>query len=207
YRAYLGSINHSMKKWGLAALCLFTLALMIVALGGRALSLWERASILGPFRSGRRSSVSRLGASGSASPRGPAYSFPGPHEITTPPFFDTPFRMLARVHRSFVGLAVSTSIFVFAFWAAVYATSMAGGHENVPSQVALMRSYLLVGGQDQPRPGVDLAGLQASEIAVPNADYSGASGSPSGSANQAGASTGTESGFAGRTAELQHLLH
>jgi len=52
------------------------------------------------------------------------YSFPEREEMTTPPFFDTPFQILSRVHRSFVRLAVFTSILVFGFWAVVYAIDL-----------------------------------------------------------------------------------
>src|SRR5262252_1594897 len=97
YRAYLGSSNHSMKKWGLLALGLFAVALLAVALAGRALSLWERAGIFGGLRRGRSSGIAGdaghgLGGANDPAPlRSTSYSFPEQREITTPPFFDTPF--------------------------------------------------------------------------------------------------------------------
>jgi hypothetical protein len=151
YRAYLGSINRAMKGWGIAFMALYTLVFLTLYLTGPALSFWERVAgnmrgrgrhrpqdsfeVVEPAASGR---VSRL--------RERYYSFPERRDITTPPFFDTPFRMLSSVHRSFVRLAVFTSIFVFLFWAAVYAVGLSTGNENKPSQIALMRSHLLLGG-------------------------------------------------------------
>ena len=58
-------------------------------------------------------------------------SFPERAQITTPPFFDAPFKLLSRVHRSFVGFAVFSSVVVFGFWAAVYGVDLASGHERV----------------------------------------------------------------------------
>jgi DNA repair exonuclease SbcCD ATPase subunit len=54
--------------------------------------------------------------------------------------------LLSRVHRSFLRLAVFTSLIVFGFWGFVYALDLSAGHENVSSQIALMRSHLLLGG-------------------------------------------------------------
>jgi hypothetical protein len=160
YRAYLGFINRSMKGWGLLSLALFTILFLIIYLTGPALSAWERLagrmrargrrSRQGPFDPDQRD-IREAGTPGRvARLRERYYSFPERGEITTPPFFDTPFRMLSRIHRSFVRLAVFTSIFVFGFWALVYAVDLASGNENVPSQVALMRSHLLFGGPGEP---------------------------------------------------------
>lgn len=162
YRAYLGSINRAMKLWGIVFMALFTLVFLILYLTGPALSLWERMAgnlsgrtrrqpqdsfeVVEPAATGR---VSRL--------RERYYSFPERRDITTPPFFDTPFRMLAHVHRSFLRLAVFTSIFVFLFWAAVYAVSLSLGNDNKPSQIALMRSHLLLGGSGDDQETVALA--------------------------------------------------
>jgi hypothetical protein len=151
YRAYLGSINRAMKWGALACLALFTFVFLMIYLTGPALSFWERAA--GTLRVRvRRGDKIQL----DSEQRGPSsragrlreryYSFPERGEITTPPFFDTPFQLLSRVHRSFVRLAVFTSIFVFGFWAVVYALDLSAGHENAISQVALMKSHLLFGG-------------------------------------------------------------
>ncbi len=153
YRAYMGRINRRMKLWGLVNLGLMTLAFLLIYLLGPALSAWERMAVRLRVRvksqpssmepdyhdaGGSEGRLSRL--------KEQYYSFPERREITTPAFFDTPFKLLARVHRSFVGLAVFTSIFVFCFWGVVYAIDLAAGHENAPSQTALMRSHLIFGG-------------------------------------------------------------
>ena len=162
YRAYLGSINRAMKLWGIAFMALFTLVFLILYLTGPALSLWERMA--GNMRGrARRQPQDSFGqaepvAAGPVSRlRERYYSFPERRDITTPPFFDTPFRMLANVHRSFLRLAVFTSIFVFLFWAAVYAVSLSMGNDNKPSQIALMRSHLLLGGSGDEQETVALA--------------------------------------------------
>ncbi|HXG66096.1 MAG TPA: hypothetical protein VNO70_13425 [Blastocatellia bacterium] len=150
YRAHLGSVNRGMKLWGLASLGLFTLIFLGIYLTGPALSFWEKVS----GRTGRRA---RQGAVTSYDPeprqetpgrisqlRERYESFPERREITTPPFFDTPFKLLSRVHRSFVRLVVFTSIFVFLFWAVVYLAGLSR-RENPESQVDLMRLTLLPG--------------------------------------------------------------
>jgi archaellum component FlaC len=151
YRAYLGSINQAMKWGALACLGLFTLVFLIIYLTGPALSFWERAAGTLRVRVRRGDKINldseqRAPSGRTARLRERYYSFPERSEITTPPFFDTPFQLLSRVHRSFVRLAVFTSILVFGFWAAVYALDLSAGHENMPSQIALMRSHLLFGG-------------------------------------------------------------
>jgi hypothetical protein len=153
YRAYLGSVSRSMKLWGIAWLALFTLVFLIIYLTGPALSFWERMA--GNAR-GRRKQPLSFDSGGES--RGPSriarmreryYSFPERGEITTPPFFDAPFKLLSRAHRAFMRLAVFTIIFVFCFWAFVYALDLSAGNENVSSQVALMRSHLLLGGSGE----------------------------------------------------------
>ena len=150
YRAHLGSVNRGMKLWGLAGLGLFTLIFLGIYLTGPALSFWEKVS----GRTGRRARQSavtsydpepRQETPGRISQLRERYeSFPERREITTPPFFDTPFKLLARVHRSFVRLVVFTSIFVFLFWAVVYLAGLSR-RENPESQVDLMRLNLLPG--------------------------------------------------------------
>lgn len=155
YRAYLGEINTNMKKWGLISLALFTIIFLVIYLTGPALSFWERMA--GAMRIHvKRSAVDPFEAEGrdlrNVPPRRVSqlreryYSFPERREITTPPFFDTPFKLLSRVHRSFVRLVIFTSILVFLFWGAIYTIDLASGRENAPSQIALMRSHLLFGG-------------------------------------------------------------
>jgi hypothetical protein len=155
YRAYLGSINRAMKGWGVVFLALYTLVFLILYLTGPALSFWERMA--GNMRGrGRRGSADTFemvepAAGGRVSRlKERYYSFPERRDITTTPFFDTPFRLLSGVHHSFVRLAVFTSIFVFLLWIAVYAVRISTGNENQPSQIALMRSHLLLGGSSEP---------------------------------------------------------
>jgi hypothetical protein len=149
YRAYLGSINSSMKVWGIIFLAFFALVFLMVYLTGPMLSFWERTVAGGRPR---RAPAPPYGQEAVAPPgivtrwRESYYSFPERKEISTPSFFDTPLRVLAVTHRSFVRLAVLASVFVFAFWALVYALDLAAGRENAPTQVALMRSHLLFGG-------------------------------------------------------------
>lgn len=143
YRAYLGSVNRSTKLWGLLALAIASMAFLAVFFIRRAHSAWER--LASRFRTRRRpEGISSLTEVTPLRERN--YSFPEQREIATPPFFDTPFRILSRVHRHFVGRAIFTSIFVFAFWAVVYAIDLSSGNENVASQVDLMKNYLLVSG-------------------------------------------------------------
>jgi hypothetical protein len=150
YRSYLGSINGGMKWYGLAGLALFALVFLIVYLTGPALSFWERMAGNVRGRGKQQSSFDSVESAGGPSRvtrlRERYYSFPERGEITTPPFFDTPFKLLSRVHRSFVRLAVFTALLVFCFWGFVYALDLSAGNENVPSQIALMRSHLLLGG-------------------------------------------------------------
>ena len=152
YRAYLGSINSSMKWYGLALLALFALIFLVIYLTGPALSFWER---MAGSRRGKGKQTSFDSVESSRDPgritrlRERYYSFPERSEITTPPFFDTPFKLLSRVHRSFLRLAVFTVLLVFCFWGFVYALDLSAGHENVPSQIALMRSHLLLGGSSE----------------------------------------------------------
>lgn len=164
YRDYMGWINRRMKGFGIASLALFTLVFLVIYLTGPALSFWERVS-------GRMRLRIKRGSQNSFEPdlrpintpratrwKERYYSFPERREIATPPFFDTPFRLLSRVHRTFVRLAVFTAILVFGFWALVYLIDIAAGRENAPSQRALMRSHLLFGGAADSRddqPGVD----------------------------------------------------
>jgi predicted nucleic acid-binding Zn-ribbon protein len=155
YSSYLGSINRAIKGWGLLEMGVMALAFLA------AYVIWPRLGSLSP-----QSLVSRVRevrAGGGEHPTGASvrlperrYRFPEQGDITTPPFFDTPFLILGRVHKSFLSLAVGTSLIVFLFFAAVYGLRL-GGNQNVGSQVALMRSYIAFGG------GNDAAGNQVQE--------------------------------------------
>jgi hypothetical protein len=169
YRAYLGSINASMKTWGIIFLAFFALVFLMIYLTGPVLSFWER-TVAG--NRPRRSPPQEYGQEAVPQPgvarrlRDSYYSFPERNEISTPSFFDTPLRVLARVHRSFLRLAVFTAIFVFGFWALVYALDLSAGRENAPSQVALMRSYLLFGGPADERESDGSAASQANAASL-----------------------------------------
>jgi hypothetical protein len=150
YKAYLGSINRSAKLWGLLSLALLSVVFLTIYLTGPVLSLWERASISRRSRSKQSASDSfdteprPERASSRSTDR--QYWFPERRDITSMPFFDAPFEILSRVHRSFLRLAVFAALAVFLFWALVWTVGLARGRENAPSQVALMRSNLLFGG-------------------------------------------------------------
>jgi hypothetical protein len=145
YGAYLGEVGRKLRLWGLAALALYAFAFLVVLLTGPALSFWERMA--GGNRGKRRiSSYETEPAAGTATRLRRRYdSFPERTEITTPPFFDTPFLLLSRVHRGFMRLAVLTILFAFAFWAIVYAMQLSSNRPNPATQVGLMRSFLLFG--------------------------------------------------------------
>jgi hypothetical protein len=146
YRAYLGSINRSLKRWGLAELGLLALILIAAVVLGPMLTGSRSPRLIGRFggRSGPDGDLSeRAGEVRISSGR---YSFPEKKEITSPPFFDTPFKILSRVHRSFITLSVSAVILAFALWGVVYAASLGSANEDVGSQTALMRDYLIFGG-------------------------------------------------------------
>src|SRR5262249_43133182 len=144
YRAYLGSINRAIKGWGLLEMGIATLAFLL------AYVVWPRLGSLSPQSFGSRVRDARgtsdepaTGASVRLQER--RYRFPEQSDITTPPFFDTPFLILGRVHKSFLSLAIGTSLVVFIFWAAIYGLRL-GGNQDVPSQIALMRTYIAFGG-------------------------------------------------------------
>jgi hypothetical protein len=129
YRVYLGSINASMKGWGLIWLGVLALILLATYATTPVLSLVKSRSGRGRVRreSADLDSVGRIASSS----MGESYnSFPERGEITALPFADAPF----------------ASLFVFAFWAVVYALELTSEHPNPPSQIALMRSNLLFGG-------------------------------------------------------------
>jgi hypothetical protein len=153
YSAYLGSINASMKLWALVWLALLAVILQAAYLSAPVLSFSRTV-----FRNGRRR-TSAGDSSGMGSSAGePAFgSFPEQSELTTAAFFDTPHKLLSRVHRVFLRLAIVSCVFVFAFWCVVYAFDLTSTRRNPPTQRALMRRNLLFGGST-PRPS-------------PNAEY------------------------------------
>lgn len=146
YRSYLGSVNRSIKGWGLLQMGVMALAFLVAYVVGPRLGSLSPQSLVSRMREGRAAGDEpTTGAAVRLSER--RYRFPEQRDITTPPFFDTPFLILGRVHKSFLSLAVGTSLIVFLFWAAVYGLKL-GGNQNVGSQIALMRSYIAFGGGD-----------------------------------------------------------
>ena len=146
YRAYLGSVDSSMKKWGLVWLGLLTLVFMAIYAATPVSSLWKRKS--------RRGRIRGESVAPDSEPEEPAASlsveesnssFPERGEITSPPFFESSFELLSRVHRAFLRLAIFASLFVFALWGVVYALELTSERANPPSQIALMRRNLLFG--------------------------------------------------------------
>ncbi|HEY3135758.1 MAG TPA: hypothetical protein VGL29_06890 [Blastocatellia bacterium] len=154
YRAYLGSVDASMKRWGLAWLGLLAFA-FVAAYAARPTFSVSRRLI------GRRSRSEALEAHDWER----SSAFPERLEITTPPFYETPFKVLSRVHRGFLRLVVLTVVFVFAFWAVIYALELSSDHPNPNSQVALMRGNLPFGGSAE-RPPTDAASLNRAGAAT-----------------------------------------
>lgn len=147
YRAYLGSIDDSIKKWGLAWLAILILVFSV-------------AYITTSFSSLLRL---RLGRASSGPERD---SFPERSNITTPSFYDSTMDALSRVHRSFLRLAVFSSVFVFLFWAVIYAWDLSGERANPRTQVGLMRSNLLFGGSPNRSANDNMNGPRRSGIAA-----------------------------------------
>jgi len=148
YRAYLGSIDDSMKKWGL-----LWLAILILVFSAGYITTFFATF----FR--RR----LWGASVAEQAR---ISFPEQSNITTPSFYDSTMDALSRVHRSFLRLAVFSSVFVFLFWAAIYAWELSGERANPRTQVGLMRSNLIFGGSPNRSTSDDVNGPRRSGIAA-----------------------------------------
>ena len=191
YRAYLGSITTSMKTWGLIWLGVLALVFLGIYAATPVLSLLKQRSVRVRVR--RESAHLESDENLASNSVDESYnSFPERGEITAPPFVDAPFKLLSRVHRAFFRLAIFASLFVFGFWAVVYALELTGEHPNPRSQVALMRSNLLFGGS-------------------PDSDGSenGDNLSRVGSINARGAQTGKasrETLLVGRVRELEETL-
>ncbi|HWP43476.1 MAG TPA: hypothetical protein VNO14_09600, partial [Blastocatellia bacterium] len=168
------------KLWGLLSIGLFAVAFLFIYLTGPVMSLWERASL------SRRTHSKQNGqdlfdtdsrpASARLSER--QYRFPERRDITSMPFFDAPFEMLSRVHRSFLRLAVFSVLAVFLFWALVYTFQLARDRENPPSQVALMRSNLLFSRLADERPEQDAALLASADADLQSFNYSALASQP-----------------------------
>ncbi|MBI3650706.1 MAG: hypothetical protein HY231_06620 [Acidobacteria bacterium] len=176
YRAYLGSVNVGMKKWGLLGLGIYALLLLLYYLIGPALSLTGQLTGRGR-RAQRLRENEFLNEEHDTQPQAPAksaaekfkeryYAFPERREVLSSSYYETPFTLMANAHRSFVALAIFTSLAVFAFWATIYAYDLTTGKANAPSQTALMRSELLFGGQAD-----DRAEMQAHTTTVNTAQF------------------------------------
>ncbi|MEW6125545.1 MAG: hypothetical protein AB1757_00665 [Acidobacteriota bacterium] len=175
YRAYLGDVNRSMRKWGLVNLGIYALLFLIYYLIGPVLSVFESAT----GRTRRAKPVQEVEIIPPAefsseypnqeygqpvyTPAPPDksvfeklkeryFDFPERREIVSTPYFDEPFTLMEKAHRSFMALVILTGIVVFVFWALVYALAWHNGKLNAPSQVALMRSHLLFNGSADNRP-------------------------------------------------------
>jgi hypothetical protein len=177
YRAYLGDKNRAMKKWGIVNLGLFTLVFLIYYLIGPFTSFLEQ--LTGRSRRVKRPEEAELVTDINEIRRPQAksglekfseryYAFPERREIYSVPFSDEPFKFIRRSHRAFMALAVLTSIIFFLFWIVFYAAQLSGGRLNAPSQIALMRSYLLFGG------AADDRRFDAQDASVPGRISSGA---------------------------------
>jgi hypothetical protein len=142
YAAYMGAVSRDMNRWNILLLGVLAVVLVLVYLVGQVfgVSNWVSARI-------------RIGSDSRGTPGSSAhFEFPERREITTPPFFDTPFKVLARVHRVFLGRVVFASVIVCLFWIAVYSFTLSSDTQNPTSQVALMKSRVLLVGESRDEP-------------------------------------------------------
>jgi hypothetical protein len=195
YRAYLGSINSSMKLWALAWLGLLVIVFLASYAAAPLFSFGKSLLNRGGARSQPVIGADGIGESVDARSGGfsdHGFTFPERNEIHTPPFFEAPLKLLVRVHRAFLRMVVFTSVFVFLFWCVVYALELTGRQTNPPSQVALMRSNLFfMGGTDR-------------DAAVPE---SGSASSAKGVTPASGPGTDSREGMlATRVRELEETL-
>lgn len=177
YRAYLGAINASMKLWAMAWLgflaVVFFACYAAVPLFSFSKTLLRRGSVRSEpgVIDSDESVAARVAEPGGFSDHG--FTFPERGEIHTAPFFEAPFKLLSRVHRAFLRLAILTSIFVFVLWCVMYALELTGKQANPSSQVAFMRSNLLFGGSanSQERAVTPISGFSGlSPTSVPSAE-------------------------------------
>jgi len=147
YRAYLGSIEVSMKTWGLAWLIVLSFVFLAVYVSTSVSTLFGRRSKPTSLTEADEDQRQRSGSNWTG-----RNSFPERSEITTEPYFDEPFRLLSSVHGGFLRLAILSSVFVFLFWSAIYALDLSSQRINPPSQIAFMRKNLLFGGSGEQPP-------------------------------------------------------
>ncbi len=168
YRAHFGAVSRRMKNAALIGLGAFTLLFFIGFLARSALSSMKK----------RKTALPQIEIEGAppidSTPRDD--SFPERHYIKTMPFFDAPFEILSRVHKSFIRVAVFSIIFAFLFWIIVYTSAIASPPANPQSQLALMRSYIFFLSDDAPQtiasqPTDPQARLAAMEERVDEGEY------------------------------------
>ena len=158
YRAFLGDVNRAMYKWGVVNVLIYALGFLFYYLLGPLLTI----AVSKPRRVRHRQEIEMVGEDrdvqevrvkgGVERLKDRYFSFPERREIGSTPFYDAPFDLMAKAHRSYIRLVVFTSILVFAFWALTYGLKLHEDRLNAPSQTALMRSHLLPGGPADERP-------------------------------------------------------
>jgi hypothetical protein len=143
YRAYLGSVDQAMKRWGLAWMGLLAVLFLGCYLAATTFRSLAKGSLLG-------GATKLVGPDTTGATRtGGEYAFPERNEIITTPFFSSPLKLFSKIHVSFLRFAVLSSVVVFAFWAAIYAFALTGERADPVSQVALIRSNVLFPGMGE----------------------------------------------------------
>jgi hypothetical protein len=132
YRAHFGAVSLRMKRIALTGLAALMLLCLTAYLARRAFASMRRKRVAPPMMESEEAPI----------PSSRNDSFPERPYIKTMPFFDAPFEILSRVHKSFLRIATFAIVFVFLFWIAVYGSALASTPANPQSQLALMRSYI-----------------------------------------------------------------
>lgn len=172
YRAYLGAINQRMRTAGLIEMGLLILIFLAAYVIASTQSIREKftrrkpsVSLTVPQEQGQTDSIEDIPPSPPQRER-KRFSFPEREDIKTTPFFDAPFEILSKVHRSFIRMAISTCILTFIFWAVVFAIWLAASDTNPRSQIEFMRSNLLISGPTDEE--IDRADLASVSVTDPN---------------------------------------
>ena len=106
YRAYLGDVNVSMKKWGLLSLGIYALLFLLYYLIGPALSLIEQ--VTGKSRRAKQIQEVEYINDESDFRDAPSkslleklteryFAFPERRDLVTLPFFDAPFKLMSMI--------------------------------------------------------------------------------------------------------------
>ncbi|MEW6206831.1 MAG: hypothetical protein AB1631_00585 [Acidobacteriota bacterium] len=143
YRAHFGTVSLRMKRIALIGLGALLLLFLLVCLVRLAFASTRRRRVAPPIVESEETPIA---------PSSRNDSFPERPYIKTMPFFDAPFEILSRVHKSFLRIAVFAIVFVFLFWIAVYGSALASTPVNPQSQLALMRSYIFFLSDDEAKP-------------------------------------------------------